>query len=149
MVRALFEQFAAHDLAGFIVWVPMLSEDNDVTAASQQAAITDPRFRFWFDADKTAANDWSSFIGYPGTTWDTYAFYDETEVWSAAAPPAPRIWMHQLDETPATQLRDKLDVARLAGEWLAMIGGNVADAEALARRLHVRGAEVAGRSPSV
>ena len=130
MVRALFEQFPAHDLAGFIVWVPMLPEDDDGAAASQQAVITDPRFHFWFDADKAAANAWSSFIGYPGTTWDTYAFYDETAVWNGATPPAPRIWMHQLDETPATQNRDTLDVARLAREWLPMIGGSAADADA-------------------
>ncbi len=133
-------------LVGLIIWVPMLAEDNAHTAKFEQDTITDSRLHFWFDEDKAAANAWSSFIGYPGTAWDTYAFYDEMAAWTAGAPPLPRIWMHQLDETAATQMRDRLDAARLAREWLVMVGGSAESADDLARQLHERGTAVSKRA---
>ena len=91
VVRALFEEFPDRELAGFIVWVPMLPTDNADTAKFEQDRITDPRLACWFDADKAAANAWSSFIGLPTTTWDVYAVYDGEASWDdAAAPPSPR-----------------------------------------------------------
>jgi hypothetical protein len=114
----------------------MLPADNAQTAAIEQDSISDVRLRLWFDEDRSAANAWSAFVGYPGTTWDVYAVYDRTAIWSDESPPPPRIWMHQLNETPATQLRDRLDTDRLAREWLALIGASAPSADDLARRLH-------------
>ncbi len=146
MVRALFDEFPAHKLAGFIIWVPMLPDDNAQTARFEQERMTDPRLHFWFDEDKATANSWSSFVGYPGTTWDVYAFYDDMAAWTGDAPPLPRIWMHQLNETPATRAGDTLDAGRLAREWLVIIGASASSAEDLARRLHERGTRVSERA---
>ena len=41
VVRALFEEFPDHNLAGFIIWVPMLPPDNVESAQFEQDAITD------------------------------------------------------------------------------------------------------------
>ena len=146
VVRALFEEFPDAGLAGFIVWVPMLPGDNRQTAQFEQDAITDRRFRFWFDHDKAAADAWSSFIGLPTTTWDVYAVYDGVASWSEDIPPAPRIWMHQLNETPATKGTDRLDPARFAREWFAVIGGDTEQAAELGSKLHERGTAVSMRN---
>jgi hypothetical protein len=148
VVRALFEEFPGHDLAGFIIWVPMLPLDNAATAQFEQDAITDPRLRFWFDHDKEGANAWSSFVGYPGTIWDVYAIYDESAVWSDEVPPVPRIWMHQLNETPATRLADRLDVPRLARGWLELLSDRRASGPHLDLILDQRGRAVSQRADS-
>jgi hypothetical protein len=147
LVRALFEEFPDKNLAGFIVWVPMLPEDSPARAAAEQSAITDPRLRCWYDADRDAANTWSALIGLPVTTWDVYAVYDEAVTWLDGQPlPPPRIWMHQLDETAATQGKDRLDPVRLAGEWLRLLGEDVGRNRELSLKLDARGRAVSART---
>jgi hypothetical protein len=148
VVRALFDEFPGADLAGFIVWVPMLPADNSAAATFEQRAITDPRLHCWFDADKAAANTWSSFIGLPFTTWDVYAVYDATATWADEAPPPTRIWMHQLPPTPATQVVDRLDPARLARDWLSLLGGEASRSAELAAKLQLNGRAVSERDDS-
>ncbi|MEX2245827.1 MAG: hypothetical protein WEC75_03990 [Dehalococcoidia bacterium] len=145
VVRALFEEFPDVGLTGFVIWVPMLPPDSPGTAQSEQDAIADPRFRFWFDHGRKAALAWSSFIGLPAPTWDVYAVYDGEASWSGAAPPAPRIWMHQLNPTPATRPEVQLDPGRLAREWLAVIGRGERGASELALKLHASGQAVSVR----
>jgi hypothetical protein len=147
VVRALFEEFPDQKLVGFIVWVPMLPTDKADTAQLEQDTITDPRLRCWFDADKAAANAWSSFIGLPTTTWDVYAIYDAGAAWDdGAPPPPPNIWMHQLPPTPATQLADRLDPVRLASDWLGLIGEEAGQSAELALKLHAKGQAVSIRT---
>jgi hypothetical protein len=117
----------------------MLPTDSADAAKFEQDAITDARLRCWFDADKGTANSWSSSIGLPVTTWDVYAIYDGAAEWSKDEPPPPRIWMHQLNPSPATQPADRLDPVRLARDWLALIGGDIEQSTELAVRLHARG----------
>ena len=149
VVRALFESFPDEGLAGFVVWVPMLPGDNLDTAMAEQNAMSDPRLHFWFDADKAAANEWSSFVGYPQTSWDMYSIHDGDTVWAAGAPPpTPRIWMHQLNITPATKLADRLDATRLARLWLDLLGEASTRADALAAVLHANGQAVSARDGS-
>ena len=143
-MRALFESFPERNLAGLIIWVPMLPDDSAESARAQQRTIIDPRFRFWFDSDQSAARAWSAFIGYPGVTWDVYAVYDAGATWPRDAPPTPRIWMHQLDETPATSAGDRLDAGRLARSWLALLGADASGVTELARRLQAGGKAVSG-----
>lgn len=146
VVRALFEEFQKEKLAGYIVWVPMLPRDNLESALFEQSAIADPRLQFWLDNDKAAANAWSTFIGLPSTTWDVYAIYDTAARWPGeAAPPSPRIWMHQLDGSPATRPEDRLDPVRLAREWLALIGREEPGLD-LSKKLHARGQAVSVRA---
>jgi hypothetical protein len=52
--------------------------------------------------------------------------------------------MHQLNDTPATRLRDRLDPARLAREWLTLTGGDAAGARPLAEALHEYAREFSG-----
>ena len=127
----------------------MLPMDSADTAKFEQATITDPRLECWFDGEKAAANTWSSFIGLPDTTWDVYAVYDGEATWDEGAPPpSPRIWMHQLNPTPATQLADRLDSVRLARAWLTLIGGEVDQSTQLAVKLHAKGQAVSVRTAS-
>ena len=146
VVRALFEEFPDERLTGFIVWVPMLPADNVDSATAEQKAITDPRLRCWYDADRDAANAWSAFIGLTTTTWDVYAVYDPTASWpNDEAPPRPQIWMHQLNDTAASRLADRLEPAKLAREWLQLIGGDAGRQEQLALTLHAKGQAVSAR----
>ncbi len=124
----------------------MLPADSAETAQLEEDAITDPRLRCWFDADKASANTWSAFMDLPVTTWDVYAIYDDAAVWPAGGPPRPRIWMHQLDPTPATLPADRLDPVRLARDWLGLIGGDAGRSAELAARLHAKGQAVSERS---
>jgi hypothetical protein len=147
VVRALFEEFPDEKLAGFIIWVPMLPTDSADTARFEPDTITDPRLRCWFDADKAAANAWSSFIGLPVTAWDVYAIYEEAAAWSNAAPPPPRIWMHQLNATPATDPVDRLEPKKLARECHRLLGDERPYDE-LAMRLDAKGRAVSERNDS-
>jgi len=147
LVRGLFEEFSDEKLAGYVVWVPMLPADSLDSAMAEQNAIFDPRLHFWFDDDKSAANTWSSFIGLPTTSWDVYAVYDAGAVWADRAhPPVPRVWMHQLNATPATKLEDRLDPIQLAREWLRLLGKPLHSATELADRIHAKGQAVSMRS---
>ena len=142
VVRALFAASPDERLEGYIVWVPMLHADNADAARSHEQAITDARLHFWFDADKAAANTWSSYIGYPGTTWDVYAVFDGAATWDQDAPPVPRIWMHQLNTTGATRAEDRLDLDTLARKWLALTTGDAGPPNDLAEKLHAAGQAV-------
>ncbi len=126
----------------------MLPGDSVDTARIEQDVITDRRVRCWFDADKAAADAWSSFIGLPVTTWDVYAVYDEAAAWSSAAPPSPRIWMHQLNATPATNPVDRLEPAKLAREWLRLLGEDESQYTELAMKLQAKGQAVSERNTS-
>ena len=148
VVRALFEESPHVKLAGFIIWVPMLPTDSAESAKFEQDAITDPRIRCWFDDDKSAADTWSSFIGLATTTWDVYAVYDAADTWGEGLPPPPRIWMHQLPPTVATQPGDRLDPVRLAREWLHVIGEASDGSAELAARLDAKGRAVSERDDS-
>lgn len=149
VVRALFEQFSDEQLAGYVIWVPMLQGDNFDSAQVEQHAIVDPRLHCWFDGDKEAANAWSSFIGLPSTTWDVYAIYDASARWAdREAPPTRRIWMHQLNTTPATKRVDRLDATRLARSWLELLGKDGGRVDELAAALHASGQAVSARDGS-
>jgi hypothetical protein len=147
VVRALFEEFPDEKLAGFVVWVPMLPTDDLAAAKVEQDAIEDTRLRFWYDADRAAADTWSWFIGLSATTWDVYAVYDAASKWPVGeAPERPRIWMHQLNATPATREADRLNTGRMARQWLRLLGQDSGDDVALGLKLHAKGTTVSARS---
>lgn len=147
LVRRLFEEFPDEKLAGHIIWVPMLPADSLDAAMAEQNVIFDSRQHFWYDDDKSAANTWSSFIGLPTTSWDVYAMYDSGALWAdGAPPPVPRVWMHQLNATPATKLEDRLDPVKLAREWLHLLGEATRSGTELADRIHAKGQAVSMRN---
>ena len=147
LVRGLFEEFPDKKLAGYLIWVPMLPADSLDSAMAEQNAIIDSRLHFWFDDDKSAANTWSSFIDLPTTSWDVYAVYDARVAWAdGAPPPVPRIWMHQLNATPATKPEDRLDPNKLAREWLLLLEKPIDSDPQLAVRLHAKGQAISVRN---
>lgn len=66
--------------------------------------VTDPRAHHYWDGHAALVSGYTQVLGLDRNAWDIYLLYGSEARWSAALPPAPRRWMHQLPG--------------LAGEWL-------------------------------
>ncbi len=115
-LRSLLDCFPAAPLQAFVVWIPMLPED-DAEAAAEAAVPEDPRrlLQGW-DAGRRIGNLFEQSLALTRTAWDVYLVYAPGVVWEGDLPPAPSFWMHQLDLDSGAAPALWLDPAALARE---------------------------------
>ena len=103
----------------FVVWAPMLANENHGHAVQQTVKFEDDvRFKFYWDPKKSLPNDLGSQMVLPNgrkQAWDIYLLFDKAAEWGKAAP-VPNFWMHQLGRDAKS-----LDPVRLKRAYEAMI----------------------------
>lgn len=109
----------------------MLPEDRGADVEALARELADPRIRWFHDPERRAGRAIAASLGAAGkVAWDVYLFFDAGAEWDDQ-PPAPRQWVHQLDDAWADParlrfgdqlepelgrlLRSVLGVARAAG----------------------------------
>jgi hypothetical protein len=119
--HALFATEPSPNLAGFVVWVPMLGG----TAGNVSDAATlspDPRVKHYWDASNDLGTAYERILPVAGgPAWDVYMLFAPGVVWEGSEPPRPSFWMHQLAITNAPHLDTKI-FADHARRMLATIG---------------------------
>ncbi len=86
------------NLRVYVVWTPVLREDNRTAAGQSVAQITDSRAVHFWDEDKSLGLSFGKLVTLPRQrelAWDVYLVFDEQSEWTET-PPKPAAWMHQL-----------------------------------------------------
>ncbi len=60
------------------------------------ALVPDKRARQYWDPGELLGRDYQRILPTPGPAWDVYLLFPRGVQWTAAAPPKPIFWMHQL-----------------------------------------------------
>ena len=95
----------------YVVWTPVLSEDDRRTAGKAVQVVTDERAVHFWDDDKSLGFSLGKIVTLPRgrkLAWDVYFIFDPKAKWGNV--PTPAFWMHQLAN----------DERKLDGEKLRM-----------------------------
>jgi hypothetical protein len=107
---------AAAELRVYVVWEPILPDDDAPSAARAARGFADPRVTQYWDPDRTLGLVLGERLGVPprdpgrvtGVAWDVYLLFGRGARWADA----PALWMNQLDDVPLSKA-PKLDGAAL------------------------------------
>lgn len=80
----------------YIVWLPVLLSDGRKDALEASGECSDPRIKYYWDADKLTGEVYKQTLGIERFAWDIYFLYDRGSQWTGDTPPQPKYWMHQL-----------------------------------------------------
>ena len=105
VVEAVFSKYRNDErLRGFVIWLPILPNDDEAAAAAQAGAFVDRRLIQQWDRDRASGRLVAKTLNLKGNAWDVYMLYAPGVKWTGDTPPAPTFWMHQLRaETGADQ----------------------------------------------
>ncbi len=101
---------ADENMKVYVVWTPVLQEDNRRVAAEMMRLIPDSRAVHFWDADKILGFSLGKTVTLPrgrNLAWDVYFAFDATAKWGDV-PPQPANWMHQLGLDERTLDGDRL-----------------------------------------
>ena len=96
--KNVLDEFDNDNLRVYVVWSPVLREDNRTAAGQAVAHITDGRAVHLWDEDKILGLSFGKLVTLPrkrDLAWDVYFVFDEKSEWTES-PPKPVEWMHQL-----------------------------------------------------
>jgi hypothetical protein len=111
-------------LRAYVVWVPILPDDNHAAAIGSSALVPDGRAAHFWDEQRLLPALFAGVLGLSQDwpAWDVYLAYEAGASWGQA-PPAPAFWQHQLgDVTTAPRLNGDVfavQVRALLGESAA------------------------------
>lgn len=117
--KEILEALSHEKLKVYVVWAPVLQEDDRQAAINAIGHISDERARHFWDADKSLGFSLGNVVTLPRDrklAWDVYFAFDETATWGDM-PPKPASWMHQLG-TDARKLDGdslRMSIERLLG----------------------------------
>ena len=91
----------------------MLATDSHTAAKECEIRYSDSRINHYWDPDRILGRLLSQTLHLrTSIAWDVYLLYPPDHAWDRELPPAPKFWMHQLDEEPIFYL-DPLRLKRL------------------------------------
>lgn len=98
MRKDVLQAFPHASFRVFVDWVNKLPFDGTTTAKlAERSFARDARVRQFYDPHDRTGAEIAAALGKPGqSAWDIYLFYSPGERWTAAGPPPPAAWMHQL-----------------------------------------------------
>jgi len=86
-------------LTGFVIWLPMLENDDEQNASLQAGNLMDGRIFHSWDGEIRAGLAYAKSLGLAcPPAWDVYLIYSRNAKWEFDLPPTPIFWMHQLGE---------------------------------------------------
>ncbi len=100
---------SASDLRAYVVWLPVLDEDNEAAARASASRFHDPHVQHYWDRTNAFGLTLGQVLAIPpsrfepgrthGIAWDVYLVYQRSTRWDATIP-TPSFWMHQLHQIP-------------------------------------------------
>ena len=109
VVQGIFEQLSHPQLAGTIIWEPMMADDNLAVANTQQELFQDSRVQHFWDAENVLGRIISdSMLENTPIAWDIYLLYQPGANWDSDKFPTPDFWMHQLEEDESLRLNPEV-----------------------------------------
>ena len=121
MVQKKILEAVNHErLRVYVVWTPVLQEDNRRAAVKAIGHVSDERAVHFWDADKSLGFSLGKVVTLPRErrlAWDVYFAFDAKTKWGDM-PPEPADWMHQLGNDKQKLDGDKLrlTVEKLLGK---------------------------------
>ena len=101
MVKRLLEKFPGNRLRVFLIWIPMLAEDNFEMAIARSRESSDSRLMQAWDSSRQMSKLFAKTLDLQKMAWDVYLVYARVNVnWSEDAIQPPDFWMHQLSSDP-------------------------------------------------
>lgn len=118
MVKVLLGRFPSSDLRVFLMWIPMLEEDNLEAAITHSKEIADSRLTQGWDSSRKIGKLFAKTLSLQKTAWDVYLIYARGTNWIGDGPRSPTFWMHQLTSDPGADsslhLNDEVFFGRLS-----------------------------------
>jgi len=122
-VQSVFTKYATDQrLRGFVVWLPMLKNDNASAAAAQAGAFTDPRVVQRWDSSRTSGHLLAKTLKLNTPAWDVYLVYAPGVTWNGDDAPQPTFWMHQLRSDSGADQKACLNPAALIAKVGELLG---------------------------
>jgi hypothetical protein len=101
MLKTLLHKFPSDDLSVFLIWIPMLDEDNFEAAIARSRELSDSRLTQAWDYSRQIGTLFGKTLNLQKTAWDVYLIYARTESnWEGDEIQSPTFWMHQLSSDP-------------------------------------------------
>ena len=94
----MFERVPDERLRAYLIWQPILSGDNRVTAERRAHEFQNERFTHFWDNNRATGNLWKGVLGLKKTAWDVYLVYNGSAEWTTD-PPRPDYWVPQLQHS--------------------------------------------------
>ena len=98
MQQEILEVVNDEKLTVYVVWTPVLQEDDRQAAIKAIGKVPDERATHFWDADKSLGFSLGRTVTLPRErqlAWDVYFVFDADAEWGDG-PPQPSDWMHQL-----------------------------------------------------
>jgi hypothetical protein len=122
VVRDVLSRLDDPSLRVYLVWQPVLADDDLAAARASARGVTDARVVQFWDEGLALGLALGETLGIPprprigdgrGVAWDVYLVYPPGPVVGAGrAPPAPASWLHQLSHLPE-EVAPRLEPAAL------------------------------------
>lgn len=96
--NSVLDKLTDDNISAYVVWTPVLKEDDRTTAGKSIAFVNDRRATHFWDGDKSLGMAFGQLVTLPRNrelAWDVYFVFDEQSKWTDT-PPKPTEWMHQL-----------------------------------------------------
>lgn len=104
-MQEIFEENESKRLYRAVVWTRMLVTDSLQAANECETRFSDRRLRQFWDEHRILGQLLSQTLKLKAAVaWDVYLIYPPDHPWNMELPPAPKFWMHQLDEEPSLLL---------------------------------------------
>lgn len=117
MIDEVVKKIGAPELRAYVVWLPVMPEDDAQAAARVAARFAGDRVTQYWDGQRSLGWTLGRALGLPprgrgtwGVAWDVYLVYGRGVGWDGIEKPAT--WMQQLEDVPAEKA-PKLDARAL------------------------------------
>ncbi|MFN0152021.1 MAG: hypothetical protein ACKVU1_15075 [bacterium] len=121
VVTSLFDEIDSPSLLGLVVFLPMVSGDDEAAARERTLENDDARIATSWDPGRGVGRAFRATLGLRSTAWDVYLVYPPGVTWDGVQPPAPRAWMHQLSELAGARPEEALEAETLRDYVLAAL----------------------------
>jgi copper chaperone CopZ len=120
-MKQAFDHNGSDRLRGFVVWLPMLPNDDGSSAARQAKLWEDSRMIQGWDSEKRIGEAFRGTLKLNRTAWDVYLIYPPGVEWKGEVPPTPSFWMHQLGPDSGADASRMLDAGVFENEVMKAI----------------------------
>ena len=109
----MFDRVPDDRLRAYLIWQPILSSDNRISAERRANEFVHEKFTHYWDSNRASGDLWKEVLRLKDTAWDVYLLYNGSVEWTTI-PPSPDLWFPQLHH--ATRARFEVKTKQLLQE---------------------------------
>jgi len=98
--KDILDTITSPHLSVFMVWLPVLENDNLHEAERARATLPDGRVKHFWNGGAKLGHDYHRALSLSANcemAWDVYLLFRAQLKWQASSPLLPTFWMHQLN----------------------------------------------------